>query len=79
MATKAEIEAAARALCKIEGHDPDGPVSHFDDGREKLWEGWKAEAEAALTAAERVRADTPPQMQAFMDEMASECRIAPLK
>ena len=45
------IEAAARALCALEGHDPDYPASHFDDGRELIWEGWKADAEAALTAA----------------------------
>ena len=46
------IEAAARALCTLEGHEPDYPASHFDsDDRELIWDGWKAYAEAALTAA----------------------------
>lgn len=51
MIPKEMIEAGARALCRLEGFDPDGPASHFDDGRELLWEGWKIEADAVLTAA----------------------------
>lgn len=62
--TDKEIEAAARALCVLAGHEPDAPgeppgdptmaVIHHAAPR---WRSWRKEARAALTAAAQVRGE----------------------
>nr|WP_025826197.1 hypothetical protein [Acetobacter persici] len=46
------IEAAARALCGINGNDPDGNDSYVQSGMGANWRAYEDEARAALAAAD---------------------------
>lgn len=47
------IEAVARAICGLNGHDPDWPASHFS--QEKLWQKHADDAQTVITAYEAAR------------------------
>lgn len=50
--TSPRIEAAARALCNQNGHDPDGQDSYVQSGMDANWCAFKGAAKAALAAAD---------------------------
>ena len=45
------VEAAARALCKEAGHDPDEITGYDGMSGFRAWERYKVRARAAITAA----------------------------
>ncbi|GBQ36102.1 DUF551 domain-containing protein [Acetobacter fabarum] len=49
--TDPRIEAAARALCIQNGHDPDGQDSYVQSGMDANWCAFVDDAKAALAAA----------------------------
>lgn len=50
--TDPRIEAAARALCIQNGHDPDGQDSYVQSGMDANWCAFVDDAKAALSAAD---------------------------
>ena len=54
MTNNPRIEAAARALCEIYGHDPDADDSTCQSGIGANWRAYEDEARAALSAADVV-------------------------
>lgn len=50
--TDPRIEAAARALCEIYGHYPDGDDSYVQSGMGANWRAFEDEASVALAAAD---------------------------
>lgn len=52
--TDPRIEAAARALCIEDGHDPDGNDGYVQSGMGANWCAFKENARAALAAADAV-------------------------
>lgn len=52
--TDPRIEAAARALCKIYGNDPDADDSTCQSGMGANWRAYEDEARVALAAADHL-------------------------
>lgn len=50
--TDPRIEAAARALCEIYGHDPDADEAMVQSGMGANWRAYEDEARVALAAAD---------------------------
>lgn len=59
--TDPRIEAAARALCIQNGHNPDGQDSYVQSGMDANWCAFEDDAKAALAAADAVVAGTSPE------------------
>ena len=61
------IERVARAICVVQGHDPDEPSWRIVGraGLRPAWESYEPEARAALTA---MRKPTEAMLQAFVHQ-----------
>lgn len=71
--TDPRVEAAARALCEIYGHDPDADEAMVQSGMGANWCAYEDEARAALAAADaaawRALADQmPPEPVLIMSQ-----------
>ena len=62
-----EVEAGCRAICAVDGIDPDHTINRDDADysvrcepiRQPAWTAWKPEVIAALLAAAKVRGGRP--------------------